>query len=77
MILLEDDRLATASSDQKIKIWNYTTGICELTLIGHQGYVCTIIEWPNKILLSGSHDKCIKFWDLNTGKNTLTIKDPL
>jgi WD40 repeat protein len=29
MILLEDDRLATASSDNKIKIWNYNSGECE------------------------------------------------
>ncbi len=35
MILLEDERLATASTDHKIKIWNYKTGTCDFTFSGY------------------------------------------
>jgi len=39
---------------------------CVTIFQGHTNYVCALVELPNNILSSGSHDKSIKFWDLTT-----------
>jgi len=57
-----DNRLATGSSDETIKIWNIETGTCIQTLDGHTGRVYSLCELSDGCLLSGSADKTIKIW---------------
>ena len=62
-------RLACGSWDCSIRVWRMGPGPdwpCELTLIGHADAVCTLAGWEGK-LISGSTDKVIRIWDLETG----------
>jgi WD40 repeat protein len=76
--------LASASDDQTIKLWNLDTFEEIFTLKGHSHAVKSIAfnqipPTPLKkgdtggILASGSWDKTIKLWDVNTGKEICTL----
>ena len=47
---------------------------CLDTLTGHQKWVCSV-AWSNdgKILASGSEDETIKLWEVNTGREILSM----
>ncbi|MEM8612926.1 MAG: BTAD domain-containing putative transcriptional regulator [Cyanobacteria bacterium P01_H01_bin.105] len=67
-------RLATASSDATIRIWDRKTGQCLAVLIGHRGPVWTVDWSPDgKIIASGSSDRTIKLWDAATGDCLATL----
>jgi serine/threonine-protein kinase len=55
-------RLAIASSDGTIIVWNINTGNSTIYR-GHQGSVTTV-AWGNKALASGSTDKTIIIWNI-------------
>ena len=38
-------RLASCSSDNKIRIWNLKTYTCDTVLSGHTGFVCAIMGY--------------------------------
>ena len=38
-------RLASGSSDNKIRIWNLKTYQCDAVLTGHSGFVCAIMAY--------------------------------
>lgn len=44
--------------------------------ISHTKVIYALIELPNNILVSGSDDNTIKFWDLNNSRLIKTICDP-
>ncbi|RLV91412.1 Ribosome assembly protein 4 [Spathaspora sp. JA1] len=71
----DSPRLASASKDGTIKIWNTSTRICEFTMSGHTNAV-SCIKWSgSNIIYSGSHDKTIKAWDITAkGKCIQTLK---
>lgn len=61
----DDTRVATASADKTVKIWNVMKG-GELmyTLTGHQEIVCSAIWSPvNNYLYSGGIDTFILIWN--------------
>jgi WD40 repeat protein/CHAT domain-containing protein len=60
--------LASGSRDNKIKIWNATTGKESFTLNGHTNQVNSISYIDSKTLASCSLDGTIKLWNLETGK---------
>ena len=66
---LENDQLAS-SSQKNINIWNIIPGqeeIKENTLEGHTNTVKSILALPNNRLASGSDDKTIIIWNLESG----------
>lgn len=66
-------RLATASKDGTIKIWDTTRRVCLLTLSGHASSV-SCIKWGGRnVLYSGSHDKTIRCWDMNLNGKCINI----
>jgi platelet-activating factor acetylhydrolase IB subunit alpha len=68
--------LASGSRDKTIKIWEVSTGLCVVTLIGHDNWVRSVRFHPNgKYLLSVSDDKTIRIWDLKQGRAIKTINE--
>lgn len=56
-------KIASASSDTFVIIWNYLTGVQLAVLKGHTSFVTSLLELPNNILVSASHDKTLMVWD--------------
>ena len=71
----DSKRLASASWDKSIKLWDTVTGTELLTLKGHSRGVYSVAFSPDgKRLASGSDDATIKLWDTATGTELLTLK---
>ena len=67
-------KLASASSDKTIKIWNAKTGQCVSTLSAHSSPVRDVSWSPDGTMLaSGSDDETIKLWDAQSGKVNSTL----
>jgi WD40 repeat protein len=65
--LLQDNKIATGSDDNSIKIWDLLTRDCIKTFIGHFESVNCIAFLGNNKIASGSEDDTIKIWDIITG----------
>ena len=64
---LPDGRLAAATHDNTIRLWNPANGVCDATLEGHADRVCALAMLPDGRLASGSHDRTIRLWNLTSG----------
>ena len=62
-------RLASASHDHTVKIWDPASGQCVWTLEGHTDVVWSI-AWSHETtrLASASGDRTVKIWDPATGQ---------
>jgi WD40 repeat protein/tRNA A-37 threonylcarbamoyl transferase component Bud32 len=68
-------RLATASSDRTVRVWDLQTGQEALALQGHTGAVHGVCFSPDgRRLASASEDQTVKVWDAQTGQDPLTLK---
>jgi Tol biopolymer transport system component len=67
-------RIATASGDKTVKLWNAETGQLIRTFTGHTGTVFSVAFNPNGMrLASGSLDETVKLWNAETGQEIRTI----
>ncbi|KAL2198354.1 hypothetical protein P885DRAFT_32223, partial [Corynascus similis CBS 632.67] len=68
-------RLASASGDKTVKIWDAVAGQCVSTLEGHNNFV-TSVAWSHDTtrLASASVDKTVKIWDPATGQCVSTLE---
>jgi WD40 repeat protein len=68
-------RLASASLDGTVKVWDANSGRVVLTLRGHTGPVYDLSWKPDGTrLASASDDKTVKLWVARTGEEALTLK---
>ncbi|KAI9009745.1 WD40-repeat-containing domain protein [Gaertneriomyces semiglobifer] len=67
------DLVLGSSNDCSVKIWQVGTGRSKHTLTGHIGKVYSARFTDEDRVISGSHDRTIKLWDLNKGFCTKTI----
>jgi Flp pilus assembly protein TadD len=68
-------RLASASRDGTVKVWEAATGQEALTLQGHAGRVSGVaFSADGRRLASASTDWTVKVWDGATGREALTLK---
>jgi WD40 repeat protein/serine/threonine protein kinase/Flp pilus assembly protein TadD len=68
-------RLASASRDRTVRLWEAATGRQIRILTGHRDEVrCVAFGAADKLLASGSYDGTVKLWDPDTGevRHTLT-----
>ncbi len=68
-------RVASASVDGRVKVWDTATGEQTLTLKGHTSLVQSVAFSPDgSRLASPSNDNSVKVWNTATGQETLTLK---
>jgi WD40 repeat protein len=68
-------RLASASGDTTVKIWDPATGQCVWTLEGHGGFVNSVAwSYDATRLASSSLDDTVKIWDPATGQCVSTLE---
>jgi WD40 repeat protein len=68
-------RLASASADNTVRLWDAQTGQEQLTLKGHTGRVWGVAFSPDRTrLASASDDMTVRIWDAQTGREALTLK---
>jgi len=68
-------RLASASYDQTVKVWDATSGQEMFTLQGHTSEVNSVAFSPDgKRLASASNDQTVKVWDATSGQEMFTLQ---
>ena len=61
-------KMASASGDKTIKIWNAQTGQCVSTLNVDSGVNAVAWSPDAKVLASGSDDKTVRIWGASLDK---------
>jgi len=69
-----DGRLASASIDQTVIIWNLASGQPAQTLKGHTDSIDSVAWSPDGRLASASWDEIVILWDLDNGQPAQTLK---
>ncbi|WP_405995056.1 helix-turn-helix domain-containing protein [Streptomyces sp. NBC_00986] len=59
--------LATASTDETVRLWDTTTGTLRVTLAGHTGPVRSVAFSPDGRTLADGGDHGLELWDVATG----------
>lgn len=73
MVITNDDKLLTSSTDTTLNLWNLEAGEIIRTFAGHEDIVNAIALSPDGThVLSGSNDGTIKTWDISTGELVTT-----
>jgi len=69
-----DAKFVTCADDTTLKIWDFASSTEEAMLSGH-GWEVKSVDWhPHKgLLVSGSKDHTVKFWDPRTGRCLSTL----
>jgi WD40 repeat protein/serine/threonine protein kinase len=68
-------RLASASADRTVRVWDASHGQTALTYQGHTGTVTSVAWSPDgKQLASASADATVQVWDVSNGQTALTYQ---
>jgi len=66
MLFLDNDRLVTGGTDNMVRVWDLPNQSEALRLVGHTGTVTSLaLDRARNLLISGSYDTTIMFWNLD------------
>jgi WD40 repeat protein len=68
VLMLNPQRIVSASKDRTLKVWNLQTGQVEHTLSGHEDSVNGVAVVDANRIVSASDDRTLKVWNLQTGQ---------
>jgi WD40 repeat protein/predicted 2-oxoglutarate/Fe(II)-dependent dioxygenase YbiX len=60
---LPGQRVASVSRDRTLRIWNWATGACEMTVPAHATAVLDVLALPEGMLATGGADGIVKLWN--------------
>ena len=53
----------TCSDDKSVRVWDTESGVCQLTLQGHVGWIRGVdVSQKQDFLAIASHDGCVTVW---------------
>lgn len=64
---IDENTIASGSSDNTIRLWEISSGNCFQTFTGHTGYIMSIAKLDENKLISAGYDDRIKVWDISRG----------
>jgi WD40 repeat protein/tRNA A-37 threonylcarbamoyl transferase component Bud32 len=68
-------RLASASWDKTVKVWDAHTAREQLTLRGHEASLTDVAFGPDgRLIASASWDETVRVWDAETGQGLFTLR---
>ncbi|EOA82641.1 uncharacterized protein SETTUDRAFT_22619 [Exserohilum turcica Et28A] len=71
----DSTRLASASEDSTVKIWDASSGMCVHTLQGHDDAVVSVaFSHDSTRLASASEDRTVKIWNVSSGMCVHTLE---
>ena len=74
LAVLPDGKLASASWDETVRVWDAVSGAGLLTFAGHtKSVISALAVLPDGKLASGSWDKMVRVWDAASGACLLTL----
>ncbi|KAJ5992459.1 hypothetical protein N7451_008183 [Penicillium sp. IBT 35674x] len=74
----DGERLASASNDGTVRLWDAATGALQQTLEGHLDFTMSVAFSPDRAwLASASYDLTVRLWDAATGTLQQTLEGHL
>ncbi|KAG9333949.1 hypothetical protein JZ751_009352, partial [Albula glossodonta] len=68
------EAIGSAVRDKTIKMWDVSTGMCLMTLVGHDNWVRGVMVHPGgKFIVSCADDKTLRIWDYKNKRCMKTL----
>lgn len=77
LVFLNDQRLATGGSDNRIVVWDLDSRQAVTQLVGHTGTIAALCgNAAGDVLVSGSYDTTLRIWNLSDSASPSVARGP-
>jgi len=74
LAMLPNGRLASASNDRTIRVWELRSGTETVRMGGHKKAISALTVLPPGVLVSGSDDETLRLWNPTTGEEIARLE---